>query len=171
MNLITSCAYQYVIMHPYSAFSFKDYVFDWQKRKNKNCINLFRSQILENRINFSRAYNCTFTVDNKPHALSTQRCRGKGSGHTTQRCRGEGSGRTTITVRESAPPRPITGSKGGKIKFRLAGRTPVMGRGGALSLTVMVVRPLPSPLHRCVVCPLPFPLHRCVDKAWGLLSS
>ena len=49
-------------MHPYSAFSIKDYVFDWQKRKNKNRINLFRSQILENRINFSRAYNCTFTV-------------------------------------------------------------------------------------------------------------
>ena len=48
---------------------------------------------------------------------------------------------------------------------------PVMGRGGALSLTVMVVCPLPSPLHRCVVCPLPSPLHRCVDKAWGLLSS
>ena len=37
---ITSCAYQYVIMHPYSAFSIKDYVFDWQKRKNKNRINL-----------------------------------------------------------------------------------------------------------------------------------
>ena len=49
-------------MHLYSAFSFKDYVFDWQKRKNKNRINLFRSQILDNRINFSRTYNCTFTV-------------------------------------------------------------------------------------------------------------
>ena len=37
-------------------------IFDRQKRINKNRTNLSRDQIFPNCINFSRAYNCTFTV-------------------------------------------------------------------------------------------------------------
>ena len=47
----------------------------------KNRINLLRGQILKNHINFSHAYNCTFTVTStqrKPSLYSVSVTRGEG---------------------------------------------------------------------------------------------